>query len=79
MILLHLLIYDLRILAWIGVVDNVAIGLILGTSLIDKYTQGIFPAKRKLMSWNPRPVDIVLTALKTPNAMTVADHIDSQL
>lgn len=63
---------------WLGVVDNLAVALLLETSFIDTHIRKSFPTERTFVPWYPKPVDIFVPATKTQSATTVVDHIDSQ-
>lgn len=58
-ILLHVQLGDLRVRVWFGVVKNLAVSVLLGTSFIDRFVTGIFPPERKVVPQNSEPVDII--------------------
>lgn len=77
-ILLQLQIGDLHICIWFESAKIPAFELSLETSSIEIYIQVVFPAKRKLVLCLSQPVGILVPDTKIRNALTVADHIDSQ-
>lgn len=48
---------------WFGVVLNIAIEMLLGTSFFDHFIQGIFLSEQKVVPWKFYPVAI-LTSFK---------------
>lgn len=58
-ILLHVRIKYLKVRAWIGIVDNLSVSLLLGTYFIDHFLKGIFPSDRKIVPYHSKPVPIL--------------------
>lgn len=58
-ILLYLRLGDLRVHVWFEAVPDLALNLLLGTLLIDRFVRGIIPAEQKLVSWQSHPVAIL--------------------
>lgn len=58
-ILLFVKIGELRVRVWFGIVKNLAVDILLGTSFIDRYIQGIFLSERKILPWHSQPVPIL--------------------
>lgn len=46
---LFVLMGDLRVCIWFGVVKNLVIDLLLGTSFINRCIRGVFPSERKIV------------------------------
>lgn len=55
-ILPHLGVGELYLRTWLGIVDNIAVDLLLETSYIDRYIRAILPGEQKLVPWHPTPV-----------------------
>lgn len=58
-ILLHVRFEYLCVEAWFGIVFNLAVDIFISTSFIDKLIRGIFPSKRKVVSWHSDSVAIL--------------------
>lgn len=63
-VLLPLCTGDLQTRVWFGIVLNMSVSLLLGTSFIDHFMRGNFPAERKVVPRYSQPVDILSTAQK---------------
>lgn len=50
---------DLRVRSWFGVVESLAVNVLLGMSFIDRCIRGIFPSVPKIVRWHSRPVAII--------------------
>lgn len=61
---LHLRKGDLCARVWYGIALNLAMNVVLGTPFFHRFTFGIFPTKRKIVSMNSPPVDIGLSKQK---------------
>lgn len=43
---------DLHLRAWFGLVANLAVDVLLGTSFINRCIKGIFPSERKIVAFS---------------------------
>lgn len=59
--ILFIQIEELLVPAWFGIVENLAVDVLLGTSLVDWCIRSIFPTEQKVVSWSLRPAAINLT------------------
>lgn len=55
---------DLCVYAWFGVIRNLAVDVVLGTSFIDSCIRGIFPSERKVVPRHSQPLEIMLAPKK---------------
>lgn len=62
---LHVWIWDSRVRVFLGVVRNLAVFALLGTSFIDKFVKGIFPSKQKIVLYNSAPAETLATIIRT--------------
>lgn len=69
----------LRIRARFGVVDNLAVELLLEPSYTNKFICRIAPAKRKFVLWLLRPVYIIVPTTEASNAAVVAGHFETHI
>lgn len=67
---------DLRVCTWFGVVDNLAVNLLLGTSFIDPCIGEIFPTERKVVPRHSRPVAITSTQKKVNKITADTEEVD---
>lgn len=58
-ILLFISMNELSVRVLFGIVENLAIEVLLRTSFIDRYIRGNFPSERKVVPWNYSPVPIL--------------------
>ena len=65
---------DLKVRVWFGVVENLAVPVLLGTSYIDRFVQGIFPQERKVVPNDSRPVAILSSFAVDPTTNMVIDE-----
>lgn len=54
---------DFCVRAWFGVVDNLAIDVLLGKSFNVRCIRGIFPSEGKVVTWNSRSISILSSLL----------------
>lgn len=73
---LFVLIGDLCIHTWFGVVNILAMDVLLGMSFFDRCIRGIFPSERKLFRCNYRPVANILTQKKVNMETTNTEEAD---
>lgn len=73
-ILLHLQIGNPRVDVWLGVLEDLAVDLLLGTSFMDRYVRDSFSLERKRVPWRSRPFYILTQSAKAINAISFADH-----
>lgn len=73
-ILLHLQLGNRWLRVWLGGVTGVAVSIRLGRTFIDKVVTEIFPPKRKVVSQQSKPVDIIQKSLKKRRIMTIHDQ-----
>lgn len=52
---------DLRVRAWSGVVENLAVDILLGTSFIDRFIISILAGERKVVPYHSCSVSIILS------------------
>lgn len=64
MIDLHLRMGDCRVGVDVGDVQNPVVLVILGTTFIGRFVKGIFPAKRKVVPYNSKPVLILILTMQ---------------
>lgn len=67
---------DLHMHALFGVVENLAVDMILGTSFIDCSVRGLFSSERKIVLSNSRPVAIILTEKKVNEIADNTKEVD---
>lgn len=60
----QILIGDLLARAWFNIDESLTEDGLLGTSFIDKYNPGIFPAEWKVVPIHSRPVEILMSLSK---------------
>lgn len=58
-ILFHVSLGDLRVIVRFGIMYNLTINMLLGTSFNYRFIGGIFPAKRKFGSWHSHLVAVL--------------------
>lgn len=76
-IILHLRLGDLRVRVCFGVVPNLVVDFLLGTSFSDRFIRGIFPSERKIVPWHSHPVTIL--ASQRPSATTATNNAISAI
>lgn len=54
------------------IVKNLAVPVLLGTSFMDKFVKGIFPAKRRIDTYNSQPVLILLVHKMSVDNQTIS-------
>lgn len=59
-----------------GVVENLAVELLLGTTFIDRWIRGIFPLDLKIVPWQSHPVDILSTQPRKASIFSDITFID---
>lgn len=67
---------DLRVRAWFGVVENLAVDILVGTSFIDRCIRGIFPTERKIVPWHSRPVSILTSSSNISSKFPRVEFLD---
>lgn len=74
---------DLRVRSWFGVVENLVIDVLLGTSFMYRCIRRIFPSEQKIVSLHSRPlanistqriVNTITADTEENNVHTIADH-----
>lgn len=50
---------NLRILIWFGIVENLGVGVLLGTSFIERCIYSIFLNEQKVVIWHSSTVEII--------------------
>lgn len=61
----------LRVRAWFGIFENLAVDVLLGALFIDQCKWRKFPTEQKLVPWHSRPVEII--SMKNSNNSVYAD------
>lgn len=64
---------DLRVHLWLGVVEGLAVGLLVKTVFINRYVQGTFPEEIKLKPCYSQLFEILTKSFKTCNAELFGD------
>lgn len=64
---------DLHACTWLGIVKNLAVEQFLGTSYIDRYIRGVFPAEPKIMTIHSRLLAILMSL---PNVILIVKEDD---
>lgn len=68
-ILLFIRIGDFSVREWFGIVGNLALDILLGTSFIYRHIRGVFSSERKVVPWNSSLASILLR-----NSSAVVQH-----
>lgn len=58
-ILLFVNIGELRMRVWFGIVEILAVDILLGTSFIERYIRGLFPSDTEVLPWHSPLVQIL--------------------
>lgn len=78
MILLCVRLGDLEVRAWFGVVDRLAVRLLLGTSFIDRFVKAIFPQDKCLLPMQSKPVAIIDEVTKAVDVGAVEKKLSDE-
>ena len=65
---------DLKVRVWFGVIEELAVPVLLGTSFADRFIQGIFPQERKVVPNDSGPVAILSTLVKDPETNLLVEQ-----
>lgn len=66
---------------WFGVVENLVVDVLLGTSFIDRYIHGIFHSKREVAPWNSLSAPILIgnRAVDLPRNISEEDREETSV
>lgn len=71
---------ELLLRAWFGTVEGLAVYVLLGTTIVNRFMLVIFPAEQKMVSWHSRPVAIITarTAINSINADVTVLNVNTK-
>lgn len=78
-ILLHVRLGDLYVQVGFGIIHNLAVKLLLGTSFTDCFTREILPAECKVVPRHFHPVAIISATQRNQHVLTSISHVGASL